>query len=145
MVGAESALEGVFGDLASVNAKVSRQWDDGISLISDLKAQGQTWDVVIIHLGTNATINDGQFESMMAQLSDVPQVIFVTVHVPRQWEGKVNAVITWGVKRHSNAALVDWFDMVKTNPEYVGSDGVHGSVPGRVAYASAVRTTARVG
>ena len=145
MVGAEDALVGAFGNRATIDAKVSRQWDDGIGLLSSLNAGGQTWDAVVIHLGTNASINDAQFELMMAQLFDVPQVIFLTTHVPRQWEGKVNAVISWGVNRHPNATLVDWHAMVKSNPAFVGPDGVHGSGPGRAAYASAVKSAAQLG
>ena len=145
MVGTKSNLQAAFGGLATVNTQVSRQWDDGIALLAGLKSQGHIWEVVFIHLGTNAAIAPWQFDAMMAQLKDVPQVVFMTVHVPRQWETQVNEVIRSGVTRYGNAGLMDWQQMAYGNPSYVGSDGVHATSSGRAAYAGTARAIARVG
>ena len=107
MAGAKPSLQTAFGNLVVVNTKVSRQWDDGVALLSQLRSQGQNWDVVFIHLGTNAAIANWQFDAMMSHLLDVRQVVFMTVHIPRQWEVQVNDVIRSGVTRYGNARLMD--------------------------------------
>ncbi len=92
MLGAAMALQNTIGNL-EVDAAVSRQVSQGIGILSWRADNGLLGDVVIIHLGNNGYFGEGQMEDLMSILSGVDRVVFVTVKVPREWEGPNNGVI----------------------------------------------------
>ena len=51
-----------------VNAQVSRGFGNGIDLIRSLHDNNQLGDTVVVHLGTNGVITDGQMEALLAIL-----------------------------------------------------------------------------
>lgn len=124
----------------NVNAAVSRQWSDGEAILQNLKAEGQLGTDVIVGLGTNGPITSTDFDDMMSILSGVARVVFVNVHVDRDWEAPNNAVIASGVARYANAALADWATLAAQNPEWFGPDGTHLAIdgPGAQALASLI-------
>jgi lysophospholipase L1-like esterase len=134
------------GDLQSdipgvnVDAAVSRQWSDGEAVLQSLKAEGQLGSYVIVGLGTNGPITPTDFDNMMAILSGATRVVFVNVHVDRDWQDPNNAVIANGVARYANAALVDWATLAAQNPQWFGPDGTHLGIdgPGAQALASLI-------
>ena len=71
-------------------------------------AQGELGDIVIIHIGTNGPMSDADFDAIMAELQGVRAVLFVNVHVPREWQNAVNATLAAGAARYQNALLIDW-------------------------------------
>ncbi len=124
----------------NVNAAVSRQWSDGEAIFQSLKGEGQLGSYVIVGLGTNGPITPTDFDNMMAILSGVTRVVFVNVHVDRDWQDPNNAVIANGVTRYANAALADWATLAAQNPEWFGPDGTHLAIdgPGAQALASLI-------
>ena len=125
-----------------VNAAVSRQWSAGEQLVEQLKSTGQLGSIVVIGLGTNGPITATDFDTMMADLSGVSRVVFVTVHVDRPWQNQVNAVLDAGPSRYPNVALADWATLAAAHPEWFGSDGTHLAIggPGAQALASLIAT-----
>src|SRR4051794_16892381 len=91
----------------SVDAAVSRQFDAGLDILRSLAATGRLPSAVVVDLGTNGPISDASFDEMKGVLRGVPRVVFVTVKVPRWWEGEVNSVIRAGVARWPNARRAD--------------------------------------
>ena len=65
-----------------IEAVVSRQWDTGIALLAELKAEDRLGAVVVVDLGTNGPITVAEFQQMMAVLARASRVVFVTVHLP---------------------------------------------------------------
>jgi hypothetical protein len=124
----------------SVNASVSRQWSDGEAILQSLKAEGRLGSEVIVGLGTNGPITPTDFDNMMTILSGVTRVVFVNVHVDRDWQDPNNAVIASGVTRYANAALADWATLAAQNPQWFGPDGTHLAIdgPGAQALASLI-------
>ena len=124
----------------NVNAAVSRQWSDGEAILQSLKGEGQLGSYVIVGLGTNGPITPTDFDNMMAILSGVTRVVFVNVHVDRDWQDANNAVIASGVTRYANAALADWATLAAQNPEWFGPDGTHLAIdgPGAQSLASLI-------
>ncbi len=117
-----------------VNAKVSRYFGEGIVIVNGLRAAGELGDEVIIHLGTNGPISDKQFDDMMATLKGVRRVVFVNLKVPRQWESPNNRVLADGIKRYSNAVLVDWHSASAGQPGFFQPDGYHTRPDGASLY-----------
>src|SRR5439155_22188679 len=75
MVGAAPALHDRLGANGFIDARVSRQFDEGIHVVHDLHAQGRLGRVVIIHLGDNGPIKPEQMDQMMGELAGVPHVL----------------------------------------------------------------------
>ena len=128
MLSVQARLEERFRPGIQVDARVSRQFTEGIALLTTRAEGDLLGETVIVHLGTNGAINNEQFEAMMEVLREVPRVIFVTVRVPRRWEPVSNRTLRAGVERWANASLVDWHAITKDSDGLFAADGVH---PGR--------------
>jgi hypothetical protein len=122
-----------------VEAAVSRQWDEGIALVQEMRAAGSLGSIVVIDLGTNGPVDAGQFQQMMSALSGASLVVFVTVHLPPSysWWQSVNQTLEAGVPMFADARLADFNALADQNPEWFGSDGVHMPVGGPGAQAMA--------
>ena len=126
-----------------VDAGVSRQWGEGVSILQQKKAAGLLGSVVIVGLSTNGPITTADFDAMMAALSGASRVVFVTVHVDRPWQDPNNGVLAAGVARYHNAALADWNTLATQNPGWVYSDGTHLPLGGTGAQALAALVAAK--
>ncbi len=135
MLGAAPQLYANIGGL-DLYAAVSFQASAGVGLIGQLAASGALSDVVVVHLGNNGPFSASELDEMMASLAGVSRVIFLTVKVPRSWEGSVNAMLSANVGRYPNAVLADWRGASAGHPEYFWTDGLHLRPEGALAYAS---------
>ena len=93
---------------------------------------------MVVHLGNNGTFTKQQFDQIMRILSGVDKVVFVNVKVPRSWEEPNNEVISEGVDRYQNAALVDWYSASVNHPEYYYRDGYHLRPKAQKVYADLI-------
>ncbi len=121
-----------------VDAAVGRQINDGIEILEERAATGKLAGTVIVQLGNNGPFRAGQFDAVMDALHEVPQVIWVNVRVPRDWEAHNNRIIERGVERYENARLVDWHDATAGHPELFWKDGYHPRPEGAELYADLI-------
>jgi hypothetical protein len=121
-----------------VDAAVGRQINDGIEILEERAATGKLAGTVIVQLGNNGPFRAGQFDAVMDALHEVPQVIWVNVRVPRDWEAHNNRIIEGGVERYPNARLVDWHDATAGHPELFWKDGYHPRPEGAELYADLI-------
>jgi len=135
----EEAVPGV-----TVDGTVSRQWAQGLVLVSQLKSAGQLGATVVIGLSTNGPISAADFDAMQSQLAGASRVIYVNVHVDRDWQDPNNAVLAAGVARSPNAELVDWNALAAANPSWFGSDGTHLAINGTGAQALAALIASKI-
>jgi hypothetical protein len=115
----------------------------GVDALRLARAEGRMGDVVVISLGNNGPMSTEQFEAVMAEVADVPRVIWFNQHEPRSYEGPNNRVIAAGVARHPNAELIDWHSLGNANPGWFSSDGIHLSGAGRQAMADLIAARLR--
>jgi peptidoglycan/LPS O-acetylase OafA/YrhL len=135
----KSTIDTMFNaPVTGVDAAESRQFSTGVDIIQSYKDQGQLGQDVIVQLGTNGTIDPGEFDRMMGILSDRKKVIIVNAKVPRPWEQQVNDTMAAGVKKYGNAVLLDWHDYGGAHPEFFYDDGIHLRPEGATAYAQFV-------
>jgi len=134
----QTAIPGI-----NVDAAVSRQWSDGVQILQQLKASGQLGAEVIVGLGTNGPITDGDFDAMMQVLRGASRVVFVNFHVDRPWQDPNNTVLADGATRYPNVFIADWATLATQNPEWFGADGTHLAIdgPGATALATLVAST----
>jgi hypothetical protein len=123
----ESDIPGI-----DVNAVVSRQWDDGVQVVQEMKADGTLGSTVVIDLGTNGPVTPQMFEQMMSALAGASVVVFVTVHLPPSysWSESVNVTLEQGVTKYPEDRLCNFDYYADQNPEWFGSDGVHMPIGG---------------
>lgn len=131
----------------NVDAAVSRQWSDGVQILQQLKAAGQLGAEVVVGLGTNGPITDGDFDAMMQVLGGASRVVFVNFHVDRAWQDPNNAVLANGASRYPNVFIADWATLAAQNPQWFGSDGTHLPIdgPGAAALAMLIASTLATG
>ena len=137
MVGAAAELAGAIG-AAEIDAAIGRQAQDVVRILQQRGASGGLGEAVVIHVGNNGVFTTGQFDAMMQALSDRRVVLFVSVKIPRSWEGPNNSVIANGVARYGNAALVDWHSASVNRPELFWEDGIHLRSAGVQLYTSLI-------
>jgi hypothetical protein len=130
-----------------VEAAVSRQWDTGETILSQLKSAGQLGAEVIVALGTNGPITATDFDSMMSILQGASRIVFVNVHVDRPWQDPNNQVLASGAGRYQHVYIADWATLANQNPQWFGSDGTHLAIdgPGADALAQLITTTLATG
>ena len=121
----------------TVDGTVSRQWFQGVDLVNQLKASGQLGATVIIGLSTNGPITAATFAPMADALAGASRVIFVNIHVDREWQDPNNSVLAAGAASMKNAVLVDWHGLASEHPEWFGADGTHLAINGPGAQALA--------
>ena len=142
----QAAIDGLFGKpVTGVDALESRQFSSGVDLIQQYKDKGLLGQDVVVQLGTNGTVDPGDFDRLMTILADRSKVVIVNAKVPRPWEQQVNDTFAAGVKKYKNATLLDWHGYGGQHPEFFYDDGIHLRPEGAVAYAQFVAQSVGAG
>jgi len=135
----KSTIDTMFNaSVTGVDAAQDRQFSTGVDLIQAYKDRGELGQDVIVQLGTNGTVDPGDFDRMMGILSDRNKVVIINAKVPRPWEQQVNDTLAAGVKKYKNAVLLDWHDYGGAHPEFFYGDEIHLRPEGAAAYANFV-------
>lgn len=134
MLGASPTYTGTLTMCGTVDAAVSRQMSDGPAIV---RSHAPYPSIVIIHLGTNGTVDGADVDEMMRALEGVPTVVLTTVQLNggRSWQGQANGEIRAAAGRWPNARLADWEAASAGHPEYFHGDGIHLSAAGARPYA----------
>jgi len=123
----------------TVDAVKSRPYRQALEIANFMKSVNRLGSVVIIHLGTNNTVDEKTLDEIMVPLSDVPLVLFVTVHVPSEARQNTNnRRINELPLRYENVKVFDWFSIAEAHPEYLYSDKTHIRVEGQKIYADLI-------
>jgi peptidoglycan/LPS O-acetylase OafA/YrhL len=120
----------------TVDAVKSRPYRQALEIANFMKSVNRLGSVVIIHLGTNNTVDEKTLDEIMVPLRDVPLVLFVTVHVPSEVRQNTNnRRINELPARYENVKILDWFAVATAHPEYLYSDKTHIRPEGQKVYA----------
>ena len=137
MLGAAAWLAGNIPNL-DLDSQVGRQASAAIALLQERLDQGQLGQIVLVHIGNNGTLTEGQFEQLMSIAGPERQVIFLNTQVPRAWQDGNNAVLSAGAQRHANMTLVDWHGVTQDHPELFAKDRIHLNGAGAELYTRLV-------
>ncbi len=120
----------------TVDALKSRPYRQALEIANFMKSVNRLGSVVIIHLGTNNTVDEKTLDEIMVPLRDVPVVLFVTVHVPSEARQNTNnRRINELPLRYENVKILDWYSIALAHPEYLYSDKIHIRPEGQKIYA----------
>jgi peptidoglycan/LPS O-acetylase OafA/YrhL len=108
-----------------IDAAIGRQGKDGLNRLHELKDRNELADIVVIHLGTNGYLYEGQVREVMTLLASVRQVVFINVKAPRRWEKSNNELLKNLSKEFPNIKLIDWHSISQSHKEYFGKDHIH--------------------
>ena len=138
MLGAQGALNSAMPGIR-VDAKVGRQFDSVLDVVSWYASEGLIPGTLVVHAGTNGTFTDGDLDRLM-ELAGDRRVLLVNARVARPWQDLVNQRLAAAAERHPNAVLVDWHALASNHPEWFANDGAHLKTSGAAAYAELIRS-----
>jgi len=122
-----------------IDAAVGRQASHGLKIVQGWRDTLTSSSTVLVHLGTNGYINEGQFRELLQDLAGCKSVILMNVHADRRWTAPNNEIIARMVQEFPNAHLVDWSLVSAQRPDFFVKDGIHLTRRGILAYASQIR------
>ena len=134
MAGAVSSLKAQ--GFTTVDAAESRQFDSALPIAEVIARSGEIPEIVVVHLGTNGTIDEDDANEFFALLQGVPKVIVLTVNVDKSWNDPNNALIMSLPTEFPNVSVGFWDGVA---PDCTGncfaSDNLHLSADGADYYA----------
>jgi hypothetical protein len=142
-LGAIAQLTGIFGSVTNHAVEGIQAWNLLPQLIRDGNAGRLKNAVVLLHTGDNGLIDAGQLDQALRAASGARLVILATPHVPRTWQAPNLRVVERAAHEFANTVLLDWNHDMAHHFDWVYSDGIHLTPPGRVAYSRLVARAAR--
>ena len=118
-----------------VNAKVGRQFDDGLRVIHRLVEAGTVPKRVVVHLGTNGWIAETSCDTLVHEIGH-RRVFLVTVRVPRDWMRPNNELLRACDLAYERVHVIRWAMVSGRHPEWFADDGYHLNADGQAAYAT---------
>lgn len=132
----DQALPGIY-----IDAQVGRQFSTGLSVISELKSEGQLRSIVVVGLGTNGTVTSDEVSELYSEIGPNRRLVLVNTYEDRSWEQEVNSTLAGAVSSHSSSTvLADWYDTIAHRTNLLWPDGIHPQPAGGVVYASMLKT-----
>jgi peptidoglycan/LPS O-acetylase OafA/YrhL len=128
VAGLNEALPG-----ATVDAVEGRQASSAFTLVDGLIDGGHLGVDVVLHIGTNGTIDPQALDGLLTKLTD-RQVIVLNLHVPRPWQDLNNVTLAAAARNHPSVRLLDWNSAASAHPEWLWNDGIHLRPAGAAAY-----------
>ncbi len=120
--------------VSTVNAEISRDFVDSVDVVELLAAGNQLQPIVLVHIGNNGAVPDGQLDRLLAAVGD-RRLILTTVSVPRRWEQQVNSSLVNFANRHDGVEILDWQAVVAAEDGLL-FDEVHLTKVGIQRYAA---------
>ena len=119
-----------------VDTATSRQFSQADDRIRYWRSRGKLPRNVVVHLGNNGYIYDGDCARAVKAAGAGRTIFLVTVKVPRRWQAPNNRRLRDCASRFARARLIDWYGYSKGHGAWFYSDGYHLTPTGRAKYAS---------
>jgi hypothetical protein len=127
-------------------ATEGRQFSELPAFLRNLIAHGSLGATVIIELGTNGFITQGEIRQAMVYLKGAKRVVFSNVHAPRRWTNPNNALLASLPGEYPNVVVANWNRLASPHPSWFQqgnhNDGIHPPPDGAgaQAYAQLLKT-----
>lgn len=141
MLGALADLNEVFTS-SVVDAEISRQLVNSVSLLNDLKSKKLLNDTVVIGLGTNGAFTDQQFDEIMKIMGTKRKVYWLNMRAPSErTQGSTNEQLNALAKKYKNLKIIDWYSYSIQHNEWFWDDQIHLRPEGSAAYTKMIVDT----
>jgi len=140
LLGTANAVKAAF-PRAVVDARVSRQSETVFNRIKARIAAGRLGKVVVIHTGTNGTIDEAHLVEILNLLKDRARVVLVTIYAQRRWVNRSNDAIETAAAKFSkgNVRVADWASIATGHRNWLYQDGIHVKPAGQSHYVGMLR------
>lgn len=138
MLCAEEDLRKTFPN-SNVDAKVSRQSWDLRKVLDELNSSNNVKDIVVVHLGTNYSINKSEFTEMLKSIGN-KKIFLINCIVTKSWEEQVNKTLKEITDENENIKLIDWYSFAKEKKELFYDDATHPNIKGAKEYTKLLET-----
>ena len=119
-------------------ARSNRQWHDTLAVIEESVAAGTVRDNVVLHLGTNAGVDEKALRAALEAFGPERNVVVMDLYVRSSFVDSSNDTIRQVVDEHPNAVVGDWNATISEQPQVLQSDQVHPDIEGMHVYAEVV-------
>jgi peptidoglycan/LPS O-acetylase OafA/YrhL len=119
-------------------AQSNRQWRDAPAVIEQALADDAVRDNVVLHLGTNAGVDESALRAALDAFGPDRNVVVMNLFVNASFTADSNATIEKVVADHPNAVVGDWHGTIREQPDVLQSDKVHPDMDGMHVYAEVV-------
>jgi peptidoglycan/LPS O-acetylase OafA/YrhL len=124
----------------AIDAVVSRQMRQAPEILRSLAERDKLRPIVIVHLGTNGSIDPSTLKELRSIIGSERQLVLVSAQAPRDWITGVNRHLFAFAADYREVVVADWRRAITPKLNLLARDQVHpGSAGGRV-YADAVET-----
>lgn len=119
--------------------KRGRSFESGIDVLEHRLESGVP-DVLVFALGTNNSAMSEQVVRVIRLTSDIDEVVFVNVVVPRPWESATNTVLLDTASAYASATMVDRYGGSETAAGLFRSGGYHLTADGIDTWVGMIMT-----
>ncbi|WP_169448518.1 acyltransferase family protein [Ornithinimicrobium pekingense] len=119
-------------------AQSNRQWRDAPAVLEQALAEGAVRDNVVLHLGTNAGVDEQGLRAALEAFGPERNVVVMNLFVNASFTAGSNATIEAVVAEHPNAVVGDWHGTISEQPQVLQADKVHPDMDGMHVYAEVV-------
>lgn len=122
-----------------IDAKVGRQFYDGLDVYNQCVSDGHGADVVVFSLGNNGVVREDQVRQLIDACGSDKKIYFVTARVPLALQD-LNNQLFWDIaSQYDNVDVIDWYGESAGHDEYFWDDGTHLRPEGAQAYVMMIR------
>jgi hypothetical protein len=119
------------------NARGCRQWSEALGMLGALRGSGSLPGVVVIALGANGQVEDGDISQALSILGPGRVLVMVTHFDTGHVAGADTSLIRSERHRHPGSiAVLDWVAHSASHGEWFQPDGLHLTLQGAAAFAS---------
>lgn len=135
LLGAALPVQKAFNDIV-IDAKISRQVVQALSVAKSLKKKGKLGNTIIIALGTNGVFERAKGQELINYFGKNRKIYWVNAYGKKlSWQKDVNKTIQWLADKNKNVHVIDWADEAILHPKWFYSDGIHLNIKGQKGYA----------
>ncbi|ANS79241.1 lipopolysaccharide modification acyltransferase [Serinicoccus hydrothermalis] len=119
-------------------AESNRQWSGATDLVAAAVEAGEVRDNVVLHLGTNAGVDEKALRSVLDTFGPDRNVVVMDLYVQASFTEKSNETIRSVVADYPHAVVGTWNETISQQPQVLQSDQVHPDIDGMHVYAEVV-------
>ena len=110
-----------------LDAVINRTVDKGIEALQQHRSNGTLRRWVVVGLGTNAPMDDGQLNRILDIIGPDRILVLVGTHSPNEpWAVKSNEeILAFAPQHRDRVVLVDWDRVITADPSELDADGIH--------------------
>jgi peptidoglycan/LPS O-acetylase OafA/YrhL len=143
MIGAKNRLASRLGRRFSMNAKVSRQADEFVDLVRELRRRGGHVDALIIQMGNNGPLYSDEMEALRRASAGVGVLFLVNDMAPVSWSEESDEKLSEAARTWPHTELIDWRSAVAPHLDGLTWDGLHLTPAGAGVYTRLITKAVR--